>query len=44
MNETMITAQRIMKKKGFIKAEMDRQLTEKQSNFLWKSRCSCRTR
>jgi hypothetical protein len=36
MNETMITAQRIMKKKGFIKAEMDRQLTEKQSNFLWK--------
>ena len=34
--ETMATAQQIMKKKTFIKEEMDRQLTKKQSDYLWK--------
>ena len=33
--EKMTEAQRIMKKKLSIKAEMDRQLTEKQSEYLW---------
>ena len=32
----MTTAQKIMKKKAFIKAEMDRQMTKKQSDYLWK--------
>lgn len=32
----MATAQQIMKKKTFIKEEMDRQLTKKQSDYLWK--------
>ena len=32
----MTKAQKIMKKKAFIKAEMDRQLTQKQSDYLWK--------
>ena len=32
----MITAQKIMKKKQFIKDEMDRQLTLKRSNFIWR--------
>ena len=34
--KNMATAQQIMKKKTFIKAEMDRQLTKKQSDYLWK--------
>lgn len=29
-------AKKIMKNKSFIKAEMDRQLTRKQSDFLWR--------
>lgn len=29
-------AKKIMKSKSFIKAEMDRQLTQKQSDFLWR--------
>ena len=32
----MTTAQKIMKKKQFIKDEMDRQLTLKRSNFIWR--------
>ena len=32
----MTKAQEIMKKKQFIKDEMDRQLTLKRSNFLWR--------
>lgn len=32
----MTKAQKIMKKKQFIKDEMDRQLTQKRSNFLWR--------
>ena len=32
----MTKAQEIMKKKQFIKDEMDRQLTQKRSNFLWR--------
>ena len=31
----MTKAQKIIKKKGFIKAEMDKQLTPKQSDHLW---------
>ena len=32
----MTTAQKIMKKKLSIKEEMDKQLTQKQSDFLWR--------
>ena len=32
----MTKAQKIMKKKSFIKAEMDRQLTPGQSDYLWR--------
>lgn len=32
----MTTAQKIMRRKRAIKEEMDRQLTKKQSDFLWK--------
>ena len=35
-DSSMTSAQKIMKKKAFIKEEMDRQLTKKQSDYLWK--------